>query len=249
METLPLSRMRFFLPAALSLLLGSCSPPVTRSQAIATAYRYTQVEWMPEGRHVRHGPDAQGIVVHTPDQTVVDHGDRRGWWQPGVPAKSMPYQWGGFDTPESFLEKIAAGKKAGDIADEAKRKLGDAGTSAESCGIDCSGFVSRCWNLKRPYSTRELHQICDPLPDWQDLRPGDILLNDRHVMLFVKWKVPGKQIAAYEAGPFPVWRVSARELDRDQLKKLGYAPWRYRKMMDDSELEAASISGLAREWR
>ena len=230
-------------------LLPSCAPQVTREQAIVTAYRYTQVEWIPEAHHVRHGPDGRGIVVHTPDRTLVKHGDRRGWWEPGKPAKSMPYQWGGFDTPESFLEKLAAGKKAGDIADPAKRRLGDAGTSAESCGIDCSGFVSRCWNLKRPYSTRELHQICDPLASWEELRPGDILLNDKHVVLFVKWTVPGKEIAAYEAGPFPVWRVSACGLDRAKLAKDSYAPWRYRGMVEDPKLEPASITGLSREWR
>ena len=145
----------------------------------------------------------------------------------------MPYQWGGFDTPESFLRKIAEGKKAGDIANDAKRKLGDPGTSAESCGIDCSGFVSRCWNLTRPWSTRELHRICDPLASWDDLKAGDILLNDRHVVLFVKWTKPGEELAAYEAGPLPVWRVSACGLLADKLKEKGYAPWRYRHIREE----------------
>ena len=222
--------LSLFFPAF--CLLPSCAPRVTRDQAIATAYRYTQVNWMPREEHVRHGPDSQGIPVKTPDTGLARHGDKRGWWQPGVAAKSMPYQWGGFDTPESFLEKIAVGKKAGDIADQAKRASGDAGVSAESCGIDCSGFVSRCWNLKRPYSTRELHRICDPLDSWEELRAGDILLNDKHVVLFVKWKVPGNELAAYEAGPFPVWRVSACGLDAAILKDHGYRPWRYRGIRD-----------------
>lgn len=222
----------FFHLLVLPLSLVSCAPRVTRDEVVATAYRYTQVTWMPETHHLRHGPDSQGIVVHTPDASLVNYGDKHGWWRPGVEAKSMPYQWGGFDTPESFLEKIAAGKKAGDIADEAKRKLGDPGTSSESCGIDCSGFVSRCWNLKRPYSTRELHKICDRLESWDDLRPGDILLNDKHVVLFVKWTVPGKELAAYEAGPFPVWRVSACGLYKDILENHGYSPWRYREIRE-----------------
>ncbi len=212
-------------------LFVSCAPQVTREESIATAYRYTQVRWMPEARHIRHGADSGGILVHTPDRGIAKYGDRRGWWQPGVAAQSMPYQWGGFDTPESFLEKLAAGKKAGDVGDAAKRKLGDAGVSTESCGIDCSGFVSRCWNLKRSYSTRDLHQICDRLDSWADLRPGDILLNDKHVVLFVKWKVPGKELSAYEAGPFPVWRVSACGLYQEKLLKEGYSPWRYRRMI------------------
>ncbi len=228
-----LRRVKFLHLFSITLVLSSCFPQVKRSEVLATAYRYTQVRWIPEEKNIRHGPDSQGIIVHTPDRTLAKYGDHRGWWQPGVPAKSMPYQWGGFDTPETFLEKIAAGKKAGDAVDDAKRKLGDSGTSAESCGIDCSGFVSRCWNLPRPYSTRQLPQICDPLTSWDELRAGDILLNDKHVVLFVKWTVPGKEIAAYEAGPFPVWRVSACGLIVGKLEEHGYAPWRYRGIMEN----------------
>jgi hypothetical protein len=213
-----------------AVFLASCTTKLTREEVLATAYRYTQVTWIPESRHVCHGPDSEGVMVHTPDATLVKYGDKHGWWQPGVAAKSIPYQWGGFDTPESFLAKIAAGKKAGDIGDKAKRKLGDAGTSRDCCGIDCSGFVSRCWKLPRPVSTCDLPQICDPLASWGDLQPGDILLNKKHVVLFVKWRVPGKELTAYEAGPFPVWRVSACGLYKDLLEKQGYRPWRYRRL-------------------
>jgi hypothetical protein len=208
-------------------LLPSCAPKATREYAIATAYRYTQVEWMPEERHVRHGKDGRGIEVKTPDASIP-----RGWWKPGMPAKGMPYQWGGFDTPDSFLTKIAAGKKAGDIGDASKRKLGDAGTSMESCGIDCSGFVSRCWLLPRPYSTRELPSICDPLKSWSHLKPGDILLNHQHVLLFAGWLDGGKSVAAYEAGPIPMWRVNASGIPVSKLEREGYAPWRYRNIVE-----------------
>lgn len=68
--------------------------------------------------------------------------------------------------------------------------------------VSCTHQVTR--DLKRPYSTRELHQICDRLEFWEDLRPGDILLNQQHVVLFVRWNIPGQEISAYEAGPYPV---------------------------------------------
>jgi hypothetical protein len=223
--------VRFLFLTLIPILLGACTSRVTRDEVIATAHRYTQVQWMPEQRHVRHGLDPQGIPVRTPDRSL----GKRGWWQPGELAIGMPYQWGGFDTPESFLEKIAAGKKAGDVGDAAKRKLGDAGTSAESCGIDCSGFVSRCWNLKRPYSTRELHEICDPLEASDDLRPGDILLNRQHVVLFVKWLVPGRELLVYEANHFPVWRVNESALAIDLLVKDGYRAWRYRGIVESKK--------------
>jgi hypothetical protein len=240
------------LPFLLLPLLASCVASVTREETIATAYRYTQFRWTPTEDNVRHGADSQGIMVHTPDLSLSKTGDSRGWWQPGTPAMSMPYQWGGFDTPESFLRKIAAGKKAGDVGDSEKRRLGDAGTSAESCGIDCSGFVSRCWNLPRPYSTRQMHEICDPLNSWDDLIPGDILLNDKHVVLFVKWVVLGADLNGYQAGPFPKWKVSACGLSREKLVREGYTPWRYRRMLEKQAVptsKAASITELGREWR
>ncbi len=230
-------------------LLASCVPSVTREETIATAYRYTQMQWIPSDENVRHGPDSRGIMVHTPDQTIKKSGDTHGWWEPGKLARSMPYQWGGFDTPESFLEKIAAGKKAGDVGDAAKRKLGDAGTSSESCGIDCSGFVSRCWNLSRPYSTREMYQICDPLKSLDDLLPGDCLLNDKHIVLFAKWAVPGKVISAYQAGPFPKWKVSSCGLSKEKLIKDGYSPWRYRGLTKKHLTPSTTISNIGYEWR
>lgn len=214
------------------LIVASCATRVTRHEAVDTAYRYTRVAWMPEERHVRHGLDSVGLPVHTPDLASAWPGDRRGWWKPGVPAEGMPYQWGGFDTPESFVRKIRAGYKAGDIGGPEKRRLGDAGVSAESCGIDCSGLVSRCWKLPRPYSTRELPSICVPLAHWWELKPGDIVLNDRHVVLFSGWREDGTAIHGYEAGPMPVWKVSACGLPLEMLEREGYRPWRYPRMVD-----------------
>ena len=127
-----------------------------------------------------------------------------------------------------MVANLHAGSEWADLDDDTVVINGDVGTSAESCGIDCSGFVSRCWKLSRPYSTRELHEICDPLNSWDELLPGDCLLNDKHVVLFVKWSVPGKELLGYQAGPFPKWKVSSCGLTREKLVQEGYAPWRYR---------------------
>jgi cell wall-associated NlpC family hydrolase len=229
---IPLLR-RFLIHPLLVLSLSSCAPSLAkREKAIATAWRYSTIEWTPTAASQFHGKDKQGIEVHTPDATLPAHGFANGWWKPGQPARGMPYQWGGFDTPESFQSALAQGKYAGDIGSSEKQKLGDAGVSREACGIDCSGFISRCWDLPRPYSTKQLPSICWKLSSWDELKPGDILLNHRHVLLFKGWKIPGKELYAYEAGPFPVWRVNAAAMESDKLAKNGYAPWRYRGMMD-----------------
>lgn len=216
----------------IALACCQCAQKVTRAEALATAHRYTQVSWLPDARHARHGPDAHGIEVQTPDASLMQHGFQRGWWRSGQTATGMPYQWGGFDTPESFQVSLKAGKFAGDISTPFKRQFGDAVVSKQACGIDCSGFVSRCWNLKRPVSTKQLPTICDRLASWDLLKPGDILLNERHVVLFVAQR--GDNVLFYEAGPFPVWRVSANGCEKEKLLKQGYTPWRYRNMRDDT---------------
>lgn len=208
------------------------SATVKRSDAMSTAYTYSRLEWVPQERHRKHGRDSNGILVHTPDVSLSKHGFSNGWWQPGSVARGMAYQWGGFDTPENYLKSLERGEVAGDISTTEKRRLGDAGTSKDACGIDCSGFVSRCWRLARPYSTKELPSICVALASWDKLRPGDILLNDRHVVLFSRWSKSGASLYVYEAGPLPVWRVNAAEISKASLLDRGYRPWRYRGIRD-----------------
>jgi hypothetical protein len=212
---------------AIPLCLASCAAKRTPEQAIATALTYTELEWMPEERHIRHGKDLKGINVHTPDTTLSKIGDHRGWWKPGVPAKGMAYKWGGFDTPESFLHGLRNGKKAGDIANTYKIRLDDDAISHGSVGIDCSGFISRCWGLPRHFSTREFPGISDPI-SWDDLRPGDIILKPGHVLMFAARQ--GGYIIGYEAGPIPTWKARRCAIRISFLKKDGYSPWRYKHM-------------------
>lgn len=208
------------------------SMDVTREEAISIARSYAEVSWKPETRHVLHGRDPDGVLVHTPDTTLTRFGLANGWWEAGREARGMVYQWGGFDTPRQFVDNVAQGKVAGDICTAEKRRLGDAGTSRHACGIDCSGFVSRCWRLSRPYSTKQLPEICEKLPNWGNLKAGDILLKDGHVLLFSHWKTPGSIASIYDAGRHPVWRVNASEIPTENLIAEGYVPWRYRRMRD-----------------
>lgn len=224
--------LRLVVPFFISLWFVSCAPVATREKAIEIAYRYTQVEWVPEPRHVKHGKDERGIPVHTPDTTLLYHGEHGGWWVPGKPAKSMPYKWGGFDTPESFLKGLKAGKKAGDVATRWKKANLEAAVSEEAVGIDCSGFVSRCWQLPKQYSTRDLPKICVPLESWDELKKGDILLKDGHVILFEKWNDRRTEVIGYEASPRPFWRVNACGIPKERLKRERYHPWRYLWMKD-----------------
>lgn len=215
----------------ISAFLVSCSSKLAPEQALRTARSYADMQWEPLPVHIRHGKDSKGIMVHTPDTSLSQHGDKRGYWTPGKTATGMPYKWGGFDTPDSFRKGIAAGMKAGDIANTYKVRADNAAISHESVGIDCSGFISRCWELKEHVSTRDLPALCDPI-GWADVRMGDILLKQGHVLMFITRQ--DEFIIGYEAGPIPSWRARRCAIRVDWLKANVYSPWRYKEMAEPS---------------
>ena len=249
MNRSPLRTGRVFRCAAALLLtlnslvfLGGCQSPsrvpgavstVTRSDCMATAERYRTHRWMPTERNVLHGPDPDGIRVDTPDTGYRVPGAFAGWWTPGQWNEGMPYQWGGFATPEQFDRGIAEGRAAGDVYTAEKRRLLDAAVSRHATGIDCSGFISRCWRLPRSYSTRELQGICETV-SWEQLQPGDVLNTwNAHVMLFAGWADAGRtRLTLYEAGYPPHWLVIRREARVADLQSAGFTPLRYRGMRE-----------------
>jgi hypothetical protein len=60
--------------------------------------------------------------------------------------RSVPYDWGGVDTVATYRTAMSAGSQAGDIDSNA--------VEACSRGIDCSGFVSRAWDLYTFYGVK-----------------------------------------------------------------------------------------------
>lgn len=215
-----------FFMASGSLISCACRSQ-TPEAALRIAQSYADLEWMPHAQHIRHGKDKKGVTAHTPDTTLKEYGDDRGWWKPGVPALGMAYKWGGFDTPQTFLYGLEKGKKAGDIANSYKIYHDDAAVSEGSVGVDCSGFVSRCWGLCKPVSTRDLPSISYPV-SWKELKMGDVLIKPGHVVIFIAQK--DNVIVGYESGAFPTWRVRRFAMTVRYMKNDNYSPWRYRNM-------------------
>ena len=206
---------------------ASAKPP-TRTEAVATAEAFAQYRWTPRQENVRHGPDAAGITVHTPDRSTGNPE----LWQPGKPAVAVPYKWGGFDTLESFARGVKAGKAAGDLYNAEKRRKGGAAVSASAVGLDCSGFISRCWGLSEKQSTSSLPALSRRLGSHTELRAGDVLNQPGgHVVLFVRWSDTTRtRFLCYEAEPFSRVRMSERHAV--EMLAAGYAPLRYRQMRD-----------------
>lgn len=215
---------------------GPGGATITRAEVIKRAREYTTLRWQGDVRLARHGVDSDGQRIDTPD-ALSSRENRAGfWWKRGVNV-GMPYKWGGFDTPQQFLERIASDAEvyAGDYASAEKVQRGDDAVSRHAAGVDCSGLVSRCWGLERPYSTRQLPSICEPLKRLSELKAGDILLRPgEHVQIFVRWENEQRtHYRAIEAAGIPEWRCFEIVYPRRAFTTYrGFTPWRYKGIRD-----------------
>jgi hypothetical protein len=215
-------------------LIGLCTvprmsaAPPTRTEVLSIAAAFAEHRWHPTAQNVRHGKDSDGILVNTPDASSGNPD----LWKAGQPSVGVPYKWGGFDTLESFNRGVRAGKAAGDLYSAEKRRLGGKAVSGSCVGLDCSGFISRCWRLTEKQSTSSLVGLCTKLRSVADLKSGDILNTPGgHVVLFVKWLDDTQtRFLCYEAEPFS--RVRASERDAREMVAIGYVPLRYKKIVD-----------------
>lgn len=229
-------------------VLSSCETPVsqidvslwepaskvTRREAIAIASAYVLHRWQPTKANVFHGTDEKGIRVDTPDISYSPGDGVAGWWLPDQINIGLPYKWGGFDTPAQFDAAIKRGLGAGDAYTVVKRSLDNAAISAICAGIDCSGFIARCWKLAAPFSTYEIAKICDPLDSFEDLRPGDVVNKENeHICLFVGVaKDDPEHLIVYDVGCPPHWKAVMHLTPVAWLRESGYTPWRYRGIVD-----------------
>lgn len=62
----------------------------------------------------------------------------------------MPYCWGGSSTISKFKDGLAAGGRAGNIYTKTS------GHVANTYGLDCSGYVTKCWGMSGHKGTGEL---------------------------------------------------------------------------------------------
>jgi hypothetical protein len=201
---------------------------ITRSEALKIAESFIQHRWHASGKNVRHGKDSKGVEVHTPDRPSGRGSPLSECWVPDAENTGVAYKWGGNDSPKSFAAGVRAGKAAGDVYTQEKRRLGGKAVSSDAVGIDCSGFINHCWKLSVRHSTNSFASICQKLPSPVALEPADIMNTaNGHVLLFVKWLDPEKKRAVfYEAAPFS--KTLASERDVNELAAAGYTPLRYR---------------------
>ncbi|MDD5582876.1 MAG: T9SS type A sorting domain-containing protein [Candidatus Marinimicrobia bacterium] len=172
----------------------SSSKGVTRDEALAFADTYVKHIWQCRAENLTNGRiTVNGIEVETPS-----------WIKIGQNQK-IPYKWGGFNTLDQFDAGLLNNKYAGDIA--------TSGVSNAAVGVDCSGFVSRCWNLSSHYSTSMMNStpaLFTKVADWNQFLPADGLLKVGHVRLGVLRNADGSILAVEAAGSGTGWKVDYR---------------------------------------
>jgi hypothetical protein len=188
-----------------------------RARSLAIAERYVDFRWRATPRNALHGPDPDGVQVDTPD----DGHRADGFHTDGRENVGIPYAWGGFSTPEEFERGLAEGKLAGHLP-----LVESAGGSRHTVGVDCSGFISRCWELPLKQTTRTLGALAIALDGTGALLPGDLLNSgDGHAVLFREYvDAERTRVRVYEAG-FP--EVTSSEYSLEELARAGMRPYRY----------------------
>jgi hypothetical protein len=220
------------LTAAVGVFSSVQAQSITRAEVLKIAESYIQHSWQSTLRNQFHGRDSKGVKVHTPDRESGRGSPLPECWRVNAANVGVAYKWGGIDTPRSFDAGIRAGKAAGDVYTSEKRRRGGAAVSSAAVGIDCSGFICRCWKLRERYSTNSLASVCQKLSSPALLQPADIMnQSGGHVRLFVKWLDDDKSRALfYEAAPFSKTLASERDI-REMLAD-GYTPLSYRQIRD-----------------
>lgn len=98
---------------------------------------------------------------------------------------------------------------------------------------DCSGLVSKAWNLDQSYVTWSLPEISKPIAK-SELKPGDVMLNAwgnrKHVVLFGGWVDKAKtKYRSYEEVGAQYDRAVSRIVSYpyDSPSRANYKPYRY----------------------
>tara|TARA_B100000953_G_scaffold272720_1_gene244372 strand:+ start:1744 stop:4431 length:2688 start_codon:yes stop_codon:yes gene_type:complete len=189
-------------------------PPVTPGEALEMAAAYVSYSWVAQDQNIVGAAttDPQGVMIQTPEW--VQMGDNY----------HVPYKWGGFNTLDEFYSGLLENKFAGDRITDCSQNYC---VSNYCIGVDCSGFVSRCWNLSTHYSTAMMdNDITIAYDSWDDIKPGDAIHKVGHVRMVVLKNDDGS-ILTVEASGYD-WKVSYRNYNLSQLT--AYTPRYYQGM-------------------
>jgi len=190
-------------------------------QVIAIALQYANHEWTATELNVLHGIDPDGIPVDTPDVTWKGEMLSCGWWKVGEVNKGVVYGWGNASTIGEFDAGLLEGKLAGNVPEDKSRR-----GSKHSVGVDCSGLLTRCWNLPKKIATRDIPNYADKIT-LGEIRQGDVFAKPgSHVMFFIEFLDDEKKRVSIVDSTRSTGKVSVREMAVEKLFESGYEIYR-----------------------
>ena len=190
-------------------------------QVVATALQYANHEWTATERNVLHGLDPNGVPVDTPDVTWKGEVLDCGWWKVGKVNKGVAYGWGNASTLAEFDAGIAEGKLAGNVPED-KSRMG----SKHSVGVDCSGLLTRCWNLPKKIATRDIPNYAEKI-SLEEIRQGDVFAKvGSHVMFFIGFLDEENKRVKIVDSTRSTGKVSVRMMVVEELFEKGYEVYR-----------------------
>jgi hypothetical protein len=196
---------------------------ITRQQIIENAEPYAVYIWDCNVNNIKDY-DCGGVHVTTPSWVTVGTN------------VSMPYMWGGFSSFLQFDQGIDNGVSAGD-----SYTVGSGSGSSCAVGVDCSGYVSRAWDLPYKYGTSTLPNISTEYASFSQLLPGDIVnYAGHHVRLVHTLNTDGSFLLVEAAATATDWRVGYNNYTSADLQT-SYIPRYYNDVIEDVAPPTSSI--------
>lgn len=182
--------------------------PASRSQALNTAYRYTNYTWKitKANQKTLSNTRLPGYIA----AMDLSSGAKT--------LQGLPYCWGGWDSFDGFTAGIADGGQAGNII----RDYGDTQRPGTN-GIDCSGLVSRAYNLSTKYGTSMLGGAFKST-NYAAACCSDFFLKSGHVVLFHR-KISTTNYMIIESTTDGIDKVTSRVFSQTLLDSKNYVPY------------------------
>ena len=157
----------------LSLLASAgLASALPRSEVMARAKSFAYHPWSFTSANASASCSSSYASVHVPGDYI-----------------GLPYDWGGYMTLFEFDQGITAGLGAGSYPDD--------GVLSCTVGLDCSGFVSKCWDIGHN-TTSSIPSIAPTIAVGQML-PGDVFNEAGYHVALYSHKLGNGEPVMYEA--------------------------------------------------